>query len=549
MNLKEKCYSIITFYSCKALTNKILAIIFSFIKLGLYLAIFMFLKNWNKETKKLEFFYISKFFGEIIILFTSIFLLVFSKYLNRKCIYMFIRKFTAIIIIYLFFSCFIDMYIFASIKFKEFPDLYSLAEDPIFNYKDDILSFSLEKFFIKGTKIIDISKIDDDIFKYTHLIKNNSKIFVSDPDYFKINFTDKSQSDLKPYQKRHRFEFNIPMILQLADIILDILSFFLWKSIRFKHKKLVQNSVLKIYGKKIIYAGYGRTFLFFTISHDEYEEEKARNEIRSKENYISEGDIEFSCLTIIMELISYYGALIVFIILNIKRNIDNYTTKALHFPFTLTFFGKGLYRFLLIFLLVNYGIHLLFLRRIDIMVNHHANIDKYYKQCTGGFLLFTIGLAYLFISICGIFGTLFLIAVDIDSNGNLYIKTACKDSDISCYNLFQFASNFPFDNRNYSKIFYYINIKKISKRDQAKNMASLISILLIYFSQFYIILFDKILDFNCDMEIYGKCVVHNITECNSEFLLLDNINANFDSSDKCYKNTLNDSYFKPVNNK
>ena len=120
-------------------------------------------------------------------------------------------------------------------------------------------------------------------------------------------------------------------------------------------------------------------------------------------------------------------------------------------------------------------------------------------------------MVYLFFSICGILGALFLIIGDIDSNGYLYIKTACIDSDITCYGLFKFAPSFNIDDKKYSKIFYYIYLKSISNSDHSKNMANLIAILLLYFSQFYVTLFDEIFDFNCDcsMKRFGKCVVNN----------------------------------------
>ena len=185
------------------------------------------------------------------------------------------------------------------------------------------------------------------------------------------------------------------------------------------------------------------------------------------------------------------------------------------------------------------------------LTNHHENIYKIYKQCIGGVLLFTVGLIYLFFSICGILGTLFFIAGDIDSNGNLYIKTACIDSDISCYGLFQFSPSFTFNNKNYSQIFYYIYIKKISKSDQAKNMASLITILLIYFCQFYVTLFDKILNFNFDKARFGKCLVHESTikkiGDKPENFMIDNINVTIDNNEEYYKNYFNDSYFNTLN--
>ena len=65
------------------------------------------------------------------------------------------------------------------------------------------------------------------------------------------------------------------MKIQIVCIIIDIFSFFLWNSIRFKHKYLIQNSVIKKYGKKIIYYGYVNKFFFITIDHNKDEEEIA----------------------------------------------------------------------------------------------------------------------------------------------------------------------------------------------------------------------------------------------------------------------------------
>ena len=548
MPCKENFISAITFSLCNALTNKILAIILSSIKFGLYLATFILLKNWNKETKKLESFCIFQFVYEIIILLTSVFMLIFSKYLNKKWIYRLLRIHTIIIIIYLFLNCFFDIGIFASIKFKKFPDLYSLDEDPIFNYTDDKLSYSLEQFINKETQKISLHLINEDIFNFTYLENKNGQIYVPDPKYFQIVFDDEMKSDLMPYQKRHRFEFNTAMIIKLINIILDILSFFLWNSIRFKHKKLIQDSVIKKYGKKILYCGYGRQFLIFTF-HDKVKEEMALNEMKNNDYYILETDIEICPASLfgVMELIGFYGALLNFIALLILRNKGNFTSKALHFPFSLTFFGDSLYLFLLIFLIVNFGIDLIFLRHIDIFSNHHSYKDKIKMQCFGGVLLFTIGIVYLFFSACGVLGALFFIAGDIESNGNLYIKTACIDSDISCYGLFQFSPSFSFNKKSYSKIIYYIYIKKISNSDKSINILRVIAILLTYFCQFFVILFDKMFDFNC--ESYGKCVIHDyVVDKNNNLYLLDNTFVKYNSIEDFYKNDLNDSYFNALNN-
>ena len=119
-----------------------------------------------------------------------------------------------------------------------------------------------------------------------------------------------------------------------------------------------------------------------------------------------------------------------------------------------------------------------------------------------------------------IIGILFLIVGVIDSDDNLYIKTACLDSDISCYGLFKFGSGFPSDKQKYSKIFYYINLKAISKSDLSKIISNLISILIIYFSQFYITLFNKILLFNCNKTQYGKCLVNIILQSKMNLMIL-----------------------------
>ena len=555
MTCKEFCYSTITFSICNALTSKILAIIFSLIKSGLYYKTFMLLKTWYKETNKLEIFCFFQFVCENIILLTSLFMLILSKCLNRKYIYIFFKILTTIIIVYLFFSCFFDVCIYASIKFKEFPDLYKLDEDPIFNYTDNIFSFSLKKYINKETNKIDISLINDEIYNFTYLAKNNNQIYVPDPLYFKINFTDESKSDLMPYQKRHRFEFNITMVLQLTNTFLGFLSFFLWKNIRFKHIKLIQNGVHKKYGKKIIYIGYGESCAKIDTSHNKEKEKEALREVRMNEDFISDSDITscFSILIAFMDLFIIFGPLIVFINLIISKIRGAFVTKNkfLHYTFTLTYLGSGLYSYLIIFLIVNLAIDIFFLISAELYTNHHKYINKHKEQCYGGFILFTVGLVYLFFSICGILGTLFLIIGDIDSNGNIYIKTACKDSDISCYGLFQFAPSFNIDDKKYSQIFYYIYIKKISNSDLAKNIANLFIIIIIYFCQFYVTLFDKIIAFNCDCskKRFGKCLVNNyILTDESEPILIDNIHPELDDNGKYYENSLNDNYFNTSKN-
>jgi len=552
LNFKEKFYSVISFSICGALINKILAIIFSSIRFTLYLTTFILLKTWNKETKNLESFCIFQFVYEIIILSTAILMLMFSKYLNRKWIYRFLRIHTIIIAIYLFFNCFIDMCIFAGIKYKEFPDLYSLKEDPIFNYTDTNYYY-LDKYIIKNTQKIDISLINKTIFNFTYLVKDNEQIYVPDPQYFQINFDDEIESGLKPYQKRHRSEFNVAMVLVLINIILDILSFFLWNSIRFNHKKLIQNMAIKKYGKKIVYTGYVKIvnvcIIIWFYYHEKEKEEIALIEVRNNPNYIADADLK-KCdlfLSALAELFTYFGSFISFIVIMVQEDKEDFNTKAMNFPFTLTFFGDGLYSYLVIFLIVNFIIGGIIVGNAGMFINHHKHMYNTYIKRYGTIILFTFGVVNLFFSICGIIGSLFLIVGDIDSNGNLYIKTSCKDSDISCYGLFKFASSFPIDNRKYSKIFYYIYLKKISKSAQKKNISKLIIILLIYFCEFYVLLFGNMLDFNFDKERYGLCQVHDyIIKDNSDICLLDDICAKIEDNEPYYKNSLNDSYFNTI---
>lgn len=152
------------------------------------------------------------------------------------------------------------------------------------------------------------------------------------------------------------------MKIQLANIILSILSFFLWKSIRYKHKKLIENGVIKKYGKKVMYAGFV-TGIIFINSHNEYEEKKAIEEIRKMVDVIAETDVEDSCYSLIVALMEYaltYGSLIIYTALTIQKYLIKFKTKGLEFPFSLTFFGKKLYSYLLAFLIVSFGIHFLF---------------------------------------------------------------------------------------------------------------------------------------------------------------------------------------------
>ena len=117
----------------------------------------------------------------------------------------------------------------------------------------------------------------------------------------------------------------------------------MWNSIKYKHEKLIQNSVYKKYGRKIVYAGYGTSILIFTISHDKVKEEEAINEIRNNDDLILELDVDYWWLIYIIDKIGFYGALIFFIKLIVQRSKMKFIKKAIHFPFLLTFYGDGLY--------------------------------------------------------------------------------------------------------------------------------------------------------------------------------------------------------------
>lgn len=540
----EYFYSAITFNIVNAFISKIIAIILSSIRFSLYLSTFIFLKNWDKETEKIEKFCVFQFIWEIFILLISVFILIFSRYLNRKVIYHLFLIITTIITIYLFFSLFIDICMVAEIKYKEFPDLFQLNTDPLLNYTDDISSISLKNFINKNTNKIDISLINDEIFNFTYLEKSYNQIYVPDPKYFKINFIDKSIGNLEPSKKRHRFEFNKEMIIQIINTILGVLSFFLWKSIRFKHKKLIQNRVFKKFGKKITFIETGiNLFFVIPIPIKNMREEELKKEIKESNDYVLYSLIScFDFLEAIMELISFYGSLIVFIVLIVLRSKRSFINKVMHFPFSLTYLGENLYFYLLIFLIVSFGIYVFFLAPSEVYLNHYENKDNNCKKYGGTVILFTIGIIYLFFSICGILGTLFFIVGNTDSNSNLYIKSACKDSDISCYGLFKFDSSFGLNNEEQNYIFYYIYLREISRSDKAKNMASLITILLIYFCQFYYILWKRILIFNCEKKRYGSCLVHDYIITNSsDIFLTDKIIL--EKTNEYYKNCINDSFF------
>lgn len=82
-------------------------------------------------------------------------------------------------------------------------------------------------------------------------------------------------------------------------------------------------------------------------------------------------------------------------------------------------------------------------------------------------------------------------------------------------------------------------LTKVSINNQLKYIIGLISILLLYFFQLFVIL-DKILAFNCDGKRYGICVVHNCIKIDeSELYLLDDIKAIIDTNEKYYRNNLN----------
>ena len=123
---KDYFNALINFSICNALTNKILAIIFSLTKFSFYLTAFLIFKNWNEENKTLKSITIFQVVFEFIPLLTSIFMIIFSTYLNRKSPYLIFRILTLIIIIYIFISSIINICLFINIKFKEFPNLYAI---------------------------------------------------------------------------------------------------------------------------------------------------------------------------------------------------------------------------------------------------------------------------------------------------------------------------------------------------------------------------------------------------------------------------------------
>ena len=534
---KDYFNTLINFSICNALTNKILSIIFSLTKFGLYLAGFLIFKNWNEENKTLKSITIFQFVFEIIPLLTSIFMIIFSRYLNRKSLYLIFRILTIIIIIYIFISSIMNICLFITIKFKQFPDLYALDKDLIYDSSEKELNPL--KGFLKGNKV-NISELN--IFNFTHLEQKNDYIYVPDPNYFKIIYANsKKYRDLTPFEDRYEFKYTKAMKLRLANIILDIFSIFLWNSIKYKHEKLIQNSVYKKYGRKIVYAGYGRFILSFAIYHDEVKEEEAINEIRNNDDLILSSDVDYWWLINIIDKIGFYGALIFFIKLIVQRSKMKFIKKAIHFPFLLTFYGDGLYFNLILFLIINFGIDLIFLSRLNICTNHHSNLNNNNCKCCPCLILFTIGLIYLFFTICGILGSLIFLSAEIGSNGNIYFTVSNKNI------LFQFSDKFELDyNRDIS--YYIIIIKKISKSDKAKNIATLLVLFLIYFCQFYIILIDKIYYFNCESKKFGKCLINDYIKHDESELVIDDYNPVIQNNEKFYKNFINDDYFHKLNN-
>ena len=79
-------------------------------------------------------------------------------------------------------------------------------------------------------------------------------------------------------------------------------------------------------------------------------------------------------------------------------------------------------------------------------------------------------------------------------------------------------------------------------------MTKVVFIFLIYFCQFYITLFEQIFHFNCEKEKYGKCIIDNFVEKNSELYLIDEFKIKKDYNNQYYKNNFNDSYFNTENN-
>ena len=114
---------------------------------------------------------------------------IITKSLSIIWIYRVFRFFIFIITMYLFFSPIIDICLFTSIKFIEYPNLYCFKEDHLFKYMDEQLNKSFDKYNYM-IKNIDINKIDKYIFEYACLELKDNKIYVSEPQYFKINFTD-----------------------------------------------------------------------------------------------------------------------------------------------------------------------------------------------------------------------------------------------------------------------------------------------------------------------------------------------------------------------
>ena len=462
MNCKEFIYTAITFGFCNSFINKIIAIAFSLIKLGLYLRIYFYLKNWNKETEDLKSLLIFQLCFEGFIIINSSLMIIFSKYLNRKHLYRIFRAFTIIIVLYLFFNILIDICSYAHIKYLQFPDLFCLNEDPIFNYTEDTY-YSLNNFLIKNTKKINISLLNKDIFEYTYLTKDNSgeKIKVSDTTNFKIIFDRVNKyENIMPYQERHTLELNFPMKLEMTIIIIDILSYFLWNNIKIRHEKLIQNRGGKIYGKKIVYVGYYTGFM--ECNHNEQMEKIALEEIKRNPNYISDGEIG-SCFSNLLEqikiLISSFGSLVTFIVLIVQRNKRNFKDNALHFPFSITLFGGDLYLYLLIFLCVNSGLDLFIIQRIELCSNHHKFInDKRINDAVDNVIKKLKKENYQ-----GLYDieflvqndTIYLNEINFRNSGNMY--ALIKSGILAPYILYLYFNNKKYQNNSKGKLICFVD--------------------------------------------------------------------------------------------
>ena len=87
---------------------------------------------------------------------------------------------------------------------------------------------------------------------------------------------------------------------------------------------------------------------------DRAREENALIEVRYNNNYIADVDIQTYDLlwNAFMQLFALLGSFITFIVIMVQEDNEDFTTKAMNFPFTLTFLGDGLYTYLVIFLII-----------------------------------------------------------------------------------------------------------------------------------------------------------------------------------------------------